>query len=260
MLILAVANQKGGVGKTATAANLGYALAEAGRRVLLIDADPQASLSLSFGLSEPELGTSEFLTIPTVTLRQVAVPAGHEGLFLCPTSSDLAGTQVALSRFPASRRNEAACVLRDKLARSRDFADLALVDSPPSLGLLSVNALAAARFVIIPVQCALLSLAGLRLLLDTITEVQQSVNADLGVLGILPTMRAHTVHGREAEALLRDRFGELVFETVIPRTVRFDDATAVKQPLVAFDHKSPGAEAYRALAKEVLDRAEAVAA
>lgn len=255
MVTIAVANQKGGVGKTTTVANLGRALADSGRRVLLVDADPQGSLSLSLGIKPTGVGTSELLTVPTMTVARAAAPAGHPKLFLCPSTPELAGVDVSLARVSPTRRTEAASILRQKLSASPDFADFVFVDSPPGLGLLTINALCAANSVLVPVQCSLLSMAGLRLLLDTIEQVRTAVNPNLRLLGILLTMFTHTIHAREAEARVRQHFGDTVFHTIVPRTIRFDDATSAEEPLVAFDRSSPGAIAYQQLAAEVISRA-----
>lgn len=260
MLRIAIANQKGGVAKTVTVANLGMGLAQAGHSALLVDLDPQANLSLAFGATSPELTTADLLNSKFTSVAQVATSTGHDRLSLCPTSDDLAAADVRLAREPASRRSHACRVLRSKLEADAELPDFVLIDCPPSLGFLTLNALTAADFVLVPVQCSFLAMQGLRLLLETVENTRAAVNPELEILGILLTMHdKRTLHAAEVVERVRDHFGELVFDTTIPRTVRFDDATVAGQPILAFSKRSPGAEAYRELTKEVLRRAKAQA-
>jgi len=250
MRAIAVANQKGGVGKTATVLNLGAALAAMGERVILIDLDPQANLTSIAGVDEAELTTHDLLLSPGVDLREIVRPTPIENLLVAPSEYALAAAEAGLAG--AERRQFR---LADKLG---DLAKgiIVLIDTPPSLGFLTINALTAAGEVLIPVQCAFLAMKGLQQLLRTIEGVRRHANPDLAILGMLLTMYdARTVHAEEVRLRLRDHFADQVFDTVIPRTIAFDYATVAATPLVHFRPDSPGAQAYRALAQEVIDRA-----
>jgi chromosome partitioning protein len=250
MRAIAVANQKGGVGKTATVLNLGAALAEMGERVILIDLDPQANLTAISGADEVELTTHDLLLSPDVDLRDIVQPTPIENLLVAPSEYALAAAEASLA---GAERRQAR--LAEKLGILAE-GTIALIDTPPSLGFLTINALSAAHEVLIPVQCAFLAMKGLQQLLRTIEGVRERANPDLTILGLLLTMYdARTVHADEVRNRLQHHFGDEVFETVIPRTVAFDYATVAATPLVNFRPDSPGAEAYRALAQEVIDRA-----
>jgi chromosome partitioning protein len=250
MRAIAVANQKGGVGKTATVLNLGAALAAMGERVVLIDLDPQANLTAISGVEEVELSTHDLLLSPDVDLREIVQPTPIEGLLLAPSEYALAAAEAQLAG--AERRQFR---LAEKLGNLAEGI-IVIIDTPPSLGFLTINALTAAGEVLIPVQCAFLAMKGLQQLLRTVEGVRERANPDLAILGLLLTMYdARTVHADEVKGRLLHHFGDQVFDTVIPRTVAFDYATVAAMPLVQFRPDSPGADAYRALAQEVLARA-----
>ncbi len=250
MRAIAVANQKGGVGKTATVLNLGAALAEMGERVILIDLDPQANLTAISGADEVELSAHDLLLSPEVALRDIVQPTPMEGLVVVPSEYAVAAAEAKLAE--AERRQYR---LADKLEGIADEVIL-LIDTPPSLGFLTVNALTAAHEVLIPVQCSYLAMKGLQQLMRTIEGVRERSNPDLRSLGILLTMHdARTLHSEEVMQRLREHFGDEVFDTVIPRTVAFDYATVAATPLVHLRPDSPGAGAYRNLAREVMARA-----
>ena len=249
MRVIAVANQKGGVGKTATVLNLGAALAEVGERVVLVDLDPQTNLTATAGVDEVELSTHELLLSDEVELRDVLLTTAWENLGILPSEPSLAAAEVQLAT--AEHRQDR---LADSLAGLAE-GTIVLIDTPPSLGFLTINALTAADEVLIPVQAAYLAMHGLRQLLATIQRVRDHVNADLRILGLLLTMYdARTRHSKQVRERLAEHFGDQVFKTIIPRTVAFDYATVAAQPLVHFRRTSPAAEAYRQLAKEVLKR------
>lgn len=250
MRVIAVANQKGGVGKTATVLNLGAALAEVGERVILIDLDPQANLTSISGADEVELSAHDLLLAPEVHLRDIVQPTPMEGLLVVPSEYALAAAEAKLAEAPRRQYR-----LAEKLEGLADEV-IVIIDTPPSLGFLTVNALTAAGEVIVPVQCSYLAMKGLQQLMRTIEGVQERSNEALRVLGILLTMYdGRTLHSDEVLQRLRDHFGDEVFETVIPRTVAFDYATVASTPLVHLRPDSPGATAYRNLAREVMDRA-----
>ncbi|MBX5441085.1 MAG: ParA family protein [Solirubrobacteraceae bacterium] len=248
--IYAVANQKGGVGKTTTAVNVAACIAEAGYPTLLVDIDPQANATVGLGLSkhlEPNVydvisgdATAE------AALHRCDVP----GLWVLPSSPDLAGANVELPRVPGSERR-----LRDALAPIRDRFVFTLLDCPPSLGPLTVNALVAADRVIIPVQTEYYALEGLAGLLDTLSLVQRELNPHLTVAGMLLTMHdGRTRLARDVEDEVREHFPSLVFETVIPRNVRIGEAPSYGRPVIHHDPHCPGSDAYFELAKEVAAR------
>ncbi len=250
--VIAMCNQKGGVGKTTTTINLGAALAEYGRRVLLVDFDPQGSLSVGLGVNPHELDTTVYnlLMERGVALEEVLLKTNVPGLDLLPGNIDLSAAEVQLVTEVA-REQVLARALEPVLA---DY-DVVLIDCQPSLGLLTVNALTAAHGVIVPLECEFFALRGVALLVDTINKVQERLNRGLRVDGILATMYdARTLHGREVLARVVDAFGDVVFHTVITRTVRFPETTVAGEPITTYAPSSPGATAYRQLAKEVLAR------
>ncbi len=252
MRTIAVANQKGGVGKTATVLNLGAALAEAGEHVVLIDLDPQANLTAISGADEVELSVHDLLLSPEVTLRDIVQPTPLEDVLVAPSEYALAAAEAALAGAERPQWR-----LADKLEGLADDV-IVIIDTPPSLGFLTVNALTAADEVLIPVQCSYLAMKGLQLLLRTVESVRERANRDLRVLGMLLTMYdGRTLHAGQVQERLREHFGDQVFETVIPRTIAFDYATVAALPLIHYRPDSPGARAYRRLAEEVLERGQA---
>jgi chromosome partitioning protein len=247
--VIALANQKGGVGKTTTTINLGAALAEQGRRVLLVDMDPQGALSVGLGLNPMALDR----TVYNLLLEPKADPVAAitttkvDRLDLLPSNIDLAAAEVLLVGEVA-REQALARVLRPLRKRY----DYLLVDCPPSLGLLTVNALTAADAVLVPLECEYFALRGMALLMDTIEKVRERLNPELDVLGILATMYdPRTVHGREVLGRVEDAFGDRVFRTVISKTIRFAEAPVAGESILTYAGSSTGAAAYRELAKEV---------
>jgi len=250
--VIAMCNQKGGVGKTTSTINLGAALAELGRHVLLVDFDPQGALSVGLGVNPHELDRTVYnlLMEREVTADDVLLKTNVPGLDLLPSNIDLSAAEVQLVGEVA-REQTLGRVLGPVLP---DY-DFVIVDCQPSLGLLTVNALTAADSVIIPLECEFFALRGVALLMDTILKVQDRLNPQLELQGILATMYdARTLHGREVLARVVEAFGDRVFHTVINRTVRFPETTVVGEPITTYAPSSPGAAAYRQLAKEVLAR------
>ena len=250
--VISLCNQKGGVGKTTTTINLGAALAELGRRVLLVDFDPQGALSVGLGINPHELDRTVYnlLTERGLGLDEVVRKTEVEGLDLVPANIDLSAAEVQLVNEVA-REQTLARVLRPALASY----DVVLIDCQPSLGLLTVNALTASHGVIIPLECEFFALRGVAMLVDTISKVQERLNPDLALDGILATMYdARTLHSRQVLERVVGAFGDTVFHTVITRTVRFPETTVVGQPITAYATASPGATAYRQLARELLVR------
>ena len=251
-LVIAMTNQKGGVGKTTTTINLGAALAETGRRVLLVDFDPQGSLSVGLGVNPHTLETSIYnlLMSRRMGIHEVIQPTTVDGLDILPSNIDLSAAEVQLVSEVAREQT-----LLRVLEKIKPEYDVILIDCAPSLGLLTVNALTAADKAIIPLECEFFALRGVALLTDTIGKVQDRLNPDLDILGIVGTMYdARTLHSREVLERVVDAFGERVFHTVIRRTVKFPETTVAGEPITTYASSSPGATAYRSLAREVLAR------
>jgi chromosome partitioning protein len=246
--VIAIANQKGGVGKTTTAVNLGSALAEEGYRVLVVDLDPQGNATTGLGVNPRDLERSVYdIIMNDADLQDCVEPTSVKNLFVAPSTIDLAGAEIEL--VPAMSRE---LKLRRAFVAVRDDYDIVLVDCPPSLGLLTVNGLAAADDVIVPIQCEYYALEGLGQLLRNVGLVRANLNPGLDVRGIVLTMYdARTKLADQVVAEVRSHFGPKVYETVVPRTVRLSEAPSFGQPIIAFDPNSRGAQAYRALAKEV---------
>jgi chromosome partitioning protein len=253
--IIAMCNQKGGVGKTTTTINLGAALGEYGRKVLLVDFDPQGALSVGVGVNPHELDTTiyQLLMDRGVDIHDVIQHTAFENLDLLPANIDLSAAEVQLVGEVA-REMVLARVLRPVL----DDYDVILVDCQPSLGLLTVNALTAAHGVLIPLECEFFALRGVALLVETIEKVQDRLNPRLEIDGILATMYdPRTLHSREVVARVVEAFGDNVFHTVISRTVKFPDATVAAEPITTYAGTHAGAEAYRSLARELIARGDA---
>jgi chromosome partitioning protein len=246
--VLAVANQKGGVGKTTTAVNLGSALAELDYRVLVVDLDPQGNATTGLGVNPRDLQSSVYdVVMNDAPIEDCIEPTSLKNLFVAPATIDLAGAEIEL--VPAMSRE---LKLRKAIDAVRDDYDIVLIDCPPSLGLLTVNGLAAADDVIVPIQCEYYALEGLGQLLRNVGLVRGNLNPTLDVRGIVLTMYdARTKLADQVEAEVRAHFGPKVYETVVPRTVRLSEAPSFGQPIIVFDPTSRGSKAYRALAKEV---------
>ncbi|MGD9797020.1 MAG: AAA family ATPase [Acidimicrobiia bacterium] len=246
--VIAIANQKGGVGKTTTAVNLGACLAELGYRVLVCDLDPQGNASTGLGLNPRNMATSMYdVILNDVPLEDCIEPSSVRNLFVAPASLDLAGAEIEL--VPAFSREMR---LRRAIEAVLDDFDFVLIDCPPSLGLLTVNGLAAAAEVIVPIQCEYYALEGLGQLLRNVSLVQRNLNPRLEVSAIICVMYdARTKLSGQVVAEVRAHFGDKVCRNVVPRTIRLSEAPSFGQPIIAFDPNSRGAIAYRELAKEV---------
>jgi chromosome partitioning protein len=249
-VVIVVANQKGGVGKTTTTINLGSALSELGRHVLLVDLDPQSALSAGLGVDSYELDETiyDVLVDSRVTIQSIIRPI-RPNLDVAPSNIDLAAAELEL--ISAIGREY---IFKEALAPVRKKYDYILVDSPPSLGLLTVNALTAADEVIIPLQCEYLALRGMRSLLETIEKVKAKLNPHLEIRGILGTMfNSRTLHAQEVMDEIRSIFGDKVFDVVIKSSIRFAEAPVVHQSLLEYDTRHEGAMAYRKLAEVIVN-------
>lgn len=250
--IISMVNQKGGVGKTTSTVSLGAALAGYGRRVLLVDFDPQGALSVALGVNayELELTVYDLLTRPDCHIGDVILATDVPNLDLLPSNIDLSAAEVQLVS-EVGREHALARVLAPIVP---DY-DIILIDCQPSLGLLTVNALAASQGVIIPMETEYFALRGVALLKDTIDKVISRINPGLEIIGVLATMHdPRTLHSREVLQTVQQAFGDAVFQTVINRTVKFPDAAVAGEPITTFAPSSSGADAYRQLAREVLAR------
>ena len=250
--IISMCNQKGGVGKTTTTINLGASLAEFGRKVLLVDFDPQGSLSVGLGLNphQMDLTVYNLLMERDITLDDVVVPSGVPGMDLLPSNIDLSAAEVQLVHEVAREQT-----LQRVIAPAIEHYDVILIDCQPSLGLLTVNALTASDGVIVPLECEYFALRGVALLKTTIDKVRERLNPRLTIDGVLGTMYdGRTLHGREVMERLVEAWGDTVFHTVIRRTVKFSDSTVAGEPITSYASGSAGADAYRQLAREVAVR------
>jgi chromosome partitioning protein len=249
--VIVLANQKGGVAKTTTTLNLGVAMHELGHRVLVIDLDPQGNLTMSQGMNPDAIDRSMFdVLVHRVPISDVIKTVEVD---VAVASIDLAGAELALSALIGRER-----ALEKALVEVRDRYDYILVDTPPSLGLLTINAFVAADAVIVPVQCEYLSLRGLVQLENTLAMVRENLNPKVHVQGIVPTMYdGRTLHAREAIEILEEHFGDLVYDTRIRKTVRYAEAPVKGSSVLKYEPSGPAAQAYRDLAKEVLDGAQA---
>jgi chromosome partitioning protein len=248
--IIAMANQKGGVGKTTTTINLGAALAEYGRKVLLVDFDPQGALSVGLGVNPHNLDLSIYNLImqDEVTIEDILIKTNVAGLHLLPANIDLSAAEIQLVTEVA-REMALARLLRPVL---KDY-DFILIDCQPSLGLLAINALTCAHGVLVPLECEFFSLRGVALLLDTIDKVRERLNFDLELEGILATMYdSRTTHSRQVLQRVVEAFGDKVYQTVITKTVKFPESTVAGAPITSLDPASSGARNYRQLAREVI--------
>jgi chromosome partitioning protein len=245
---MALANQKGGVGKTTTAVNLGACLADLGYRTLVIDLDPQGNASTGLGINIRELRVSMYdVLLSDAAIEDCVEPAAVRNLFVAPANLDLAGAEIEL--VPALSRE---LKLRNAVSEVRDEYDYVLIDCPPSLGLLTINAFAASSEVLVPIQCEYYALEGLGQLLRNVDLVQKNLNPSLEVSTIVLVMYdARTKLADQVAAEVRNHFHERVCKTVVPRTVRLSEAPSFGQPIITFDPSSRGSIAYRELAKEV---------
>ncbi len=250
--VLAMANQKGGVGKTTTTINLGAALAEFGSRVLLVDMDPQGSLGVGLGVEPHSLEVTVYnlLLQDEVAPGDAVLETAFERLHLLPANIDLAAAELLLVQEVAREQS-----LRRVVDRLRYRYDFILIDCPPSLGLLTINGLTAADGVIVPLECEYFALRGMSLLMDTLRKVQGRLNPQLTLDGIIATMfDGRTIHTREVLERVREAFGDIVFKTTINKTIRFAEAPVAGEPILTYSPRSKGSEAYRDLAREVLSR------
>ena len=253
MKIVAIANQKGGVGKTTTAVNLGSALADQGQRILVVDLDPQGNATSGFGMQEFEGESLYEALLGGTSIVEKILPTRIDGLFLVPADLDLAGAEIEIARMDDHRARLAKTLA---VLRSDQTFDFVLLDCPPSLGILMINALAAADEILTPIQCEYFALEGLVKIVRVVEQVRDSgANANVEIGGIIMTMfDSRTNLSAQVVAEVRAHFGARVYETVIPRTVRLSEAPSFGKNILEYDSKGSGAQAYRALAREFLKR------
>ncbi len=253
--VISIANQKGGVGKTTTVINLGAALAELGRKTLLIDLDPQSALSVGFGINSYELETTVYNALVESDSTSLDSVIHHEvrpNLDVAPSNIDLAAAEMEL--IAAIGREY---ILKEILEPLKENYQYILIDCPPSLGLLTINALTASDYVLIPLQCEYLALRGMRMLIEVIEKVQKKLNPGLKILGILGTMyNARTIHAKEVLDEIRSVFGDKVFDVVIHSSIKFAEAPVVHKPILEYASSHPGAVAYRTLAEVIVNGEE----
>ena len=248
--VISVTNQKGGVGKTTSAVNIAYYLAKSGKKTLLVDFDPQGNASSGLGIDKQLLeGTMTDVIMETKSLVDVILPTDHKNLFIAPATSHLANTEVELAQ--ANRRFTR---LKNAIDNTPNY-DYVIIDSPPSLSLLTVNGLIAARYVLLPVQAEFYALEGLGQLLETMKLIRKSMNPTLDLIGVLPTMvDGRTTLSGQVHEEIKKHFPGKVFKTVIPRNIRLAEAPSHGLPVGVYDKFSKGARAYKAVTKEVIER------
>ncbi len=254
--VVTLVNQKGGVGKTTTAINLGASLAAAERKVLLVDLDPQANATSGMGVPKNEERSVYGVLIDGIPIAEIVRDTELPTLHLAPSSVDLVAAELELAD-----QEDRALRLRNALATVRDRYDYILIDSPPSLGLLTVNGLAAADSVLVPLQCEYFALEGVSQLMRTLDQVREGLNPDLEIEGIALTMYDDRINlSRQVAHEIREFFGEKVYQTVVPRNVRLGEAPSFGKPIILYDIRSRGSEAYIQLAQEFIRRCETVIA
>ena len=248
---IAIVNQKGGVGKSTTAINLGASLSEQDRKVLIVDVDPQGNATSGLGLEKSDLEYSIYdALINDTPLNKIIKPTGHDNFYILPANIDLAGAEIELVSL-MSRESR----LKKKIQESNIEFDYIFFDCPPSLGLLTLNALTASDNIIVPIQCEYYALEGLGQLMQTVELVQSNLNPELTLLGVVLTMNdARTNLSSQVIEEVKKYFGKDVFNTIIPRNVRLSEAPSFGEPIVTYDPSSRGAKAYKDLAKEVIER------
>lgn len=248
--LIALANQKGGVGKTTTAVNISACLGKEGYKTLLIDLDPQGNATQGIGFDKSKLNRTVYDILSNdYPITAIIKPSSYPNLYLAPSNRELAGAEIELVEVD-NRESK----LKEKVLPIKDKFDFIIIDCPPALGLLTVNGLVCAEKVIIPLQCEYYALEGLGELLQTVLRIRENFNPKLKILGIVLTMFQHTNLSRQVENDVRTHFKNIVFQTVIPRNVTLSEAPSYGKPVIYYDEKSSGALAYIKLTKEILDR------
>ena len=250
MRIISLVNQKGGVGKTTSSVNIAAMLGKKNKKTLLIDLDPQANATSGLGLYENNFTHSVYeAMLGNIDPNLAVYPTAVSNLSIMPSTKDLAGAEIELvSEFNRER------FLKNMIDKINADFEIIIIDCPPSLGLLTINALTASTEVIIPVQCEYFALRGFKLLKEITSKIQERLNPDLAIIGIVATMFEKTAHSKEVLARIYEAFPNLLFDTVISKTVRFNETTAAGEPITSYASSSPGATAYRRLAREVIAR------